>query len=73
MKKVIKGKTYNTDASYMLLKHFEERVNGTEITELYETRTGNYFVYRKNHLGSTTREWVVPLPKDIAMKILYGE
>lgn len=85
MKKVIKGKTYNTDTSFELKKERKSmmivpNIELKEIKFLYETRTGNYFFFNVEHFIDHKHSWmndyrenIVPVPKNEAMKFLYGE
>lgn len=85
MKKVINGKTYNTDTSFELKKFKKSTMVVPDIELkiikfLYETRTGNYFIFKIKHfidhkhpIMNGTEESIEPLTKNEAMRILYGE
>lgn len=85
MKKVINGKTYNTDTSFELKKFKKSTMVVPDIELkiikfLYETRTGNYFIFKIKHfidhkhpIMNNTEESIEPLTKNEARRILYGE
>lgn len=85
MKKVINGKTYNTDTSFELKKFKKSTMIVPDIELkiikfLYETRTGNYFIFKikhfidhKNPIMNDYEESIEPLTKNEARRILYGD
>lgn len=80
MKKVIKGKTYNTNTAYLYHRlRTEEKSFGEvkvkDIRTIYTTRTGNYFIHNihhrintKNPIMNGTEEWITPISKEEAFR-----
>lgn len=61
MKKVIRGRLYDTEKAGLIGKFYDEAKPGNDldfyIEELYKKRTGEYFLYGRGNAGSKYSVW----------------
>lgn len=61
MKKVIRGRLYDTEKAVLIGEFFDERKNQDDLDfyteELYKKRTGEYFLYGRGNAGSKYSQW----------------
>ncbi len=76
VKRVIKGRAYNTDTADLIARYRDQTASGViSETCIYRTRAGAYFktAYQKNLKDDDTEVELTPLTKEEAKSILSGE